>query len=231
MLNTGAHALASATSSTVTSAAITTQATGSGIEIVVDWSAANTFVSLLDSKLNDWIQIGSEITTSDTQCTMRRYYCANAIGGSGHTFTLTVSGGTLCSLAVTEMLTTNGNGVTLDQEGVVNDTASAFDSQSETTTQADEYLLGGFTFSGAGGTCVHTAGNSFTIIDAETDSNNFFPLMTMARIVTATGTYNTTTTVNLGVTAALCSLDTFRETSTIAVQLPIASLWPILVAG
>lgn len=210
-LTTGVHAIASGTGASLATGAITTQATGSGIEVVLNFEAAFTFTSLVDSKGNTWTQVGSEITDSGTVLKMRRYRCANAIGGSGHTFTLTCSGSNLMGLAAVEILTTNGAGITLDQEGVVNDTASAYDSGSETTTINDEYLLGGFTCQGGGGTYTHTAGNSFTIIDEETDGTNFFPLMTMRRIVTATGTYNTTTTVTTTPIAALCSLDTFSE--------------------
>lgn len=210
-LTLGVHALASASASTVTTGAITTQATGSGIELVVNFEAAVTFTSVTDSKGNTWTQIGSEITDSGTVVKMRRYRCNNAIGGSGHTFTLTCSGANVCGIAVVEELASVGAGVALDQEGVINDTASAYDSGSETTTIADEMLIGGFTCQGGGGTYTHTVGNSFTLIDEETNGTSFFPLATMYRIVTATGTYNTTTTVTTTPIAALCSLDTFRE--------------------
>jgi len=211
-LTLGVSAIASTIGSTATTGSITTQAAGSGLVVIVNLEKpTQTFTSVTDSKSNTWTQVGSELTDSGGVVAMRRYRCANAVGGSGHTFTLTCNVAGTCGIAVVEIKTTNGAGVTLDQEGVVNDAASAYDSGPETTTIADEFLLGGFTCEGSGGTYTHTVGNSFTLINGETDGSNFFPLATMYRIVTATGTYNTTTTVTTTPVAALCSLDTFSE--------------------
>ena len=211
-MSLGVNAIASGSGSTVTTGVITTQVAGSGIVLVVNFQKpTQTFTSVTDSKGNTWTQVGSEITDSGGVVAMRRYQCPNAIGGSGHTFTLTCNVAGVCGIAAVEVLTTNGAGITLDQEGVVNDTASAYDSGAETTTIANEFLLGGFTCEGGGGTYTHTFGNSFTLIHEETAGTNFFPLATCYRVVSATGTYNTTCTVTTTPIAALCSLDTYSE--------------------
>jgi hypothetical protein len=111
---------------------------------------------------------------------------------------------------VIEIKTTNGVGVTLDQEGAQQDDSSPFTSTSETTTVADEFMIGAFTCTGDSGTYTHTWGNSFTLSNEET-SDIYFALSTCYRIVTATGTYNTTVTVTPTGVKSVNSLDTFSE--------------------
>lgn len=210
-LSVGVNAIASANAASVTTGAVTTQVSGSGLVLVVNYQASATFTSVTDSKGNTWTQIGSTITDDGTVLTMRRYRCANAVGGSSHTFTLTCTASNVCGIAAVEILTTNGAGVVLDQQAVQNDSASPYVSPGVTTAIANEMLIGGFSGQGPAGTYTHTFGNSFTLVNEETDGNQFFPLATCSRIVSATGTYNTTCTVTTTPTHALCSLDTFSE--------------------
>ena len=215
----GTHIDASSLAATTTTAGITTQATGSGIHLVIDYyKAGQTFTRVEDSKANTWVQIGTEILSSDSVCAMRRYYCANAIGGSAHTFSLVCNVGGVASIAVTEVQTTNANGITLDQEGAQTDDTTPYISTSETTTIADEILMGAFTFTGDGGVATHTWGNSFTLVDEETNADTYFPLSTCYRVVSATGTYNTTCTVPQAIVHSVNSLDTFSEAAAGATQ-------------
>lgn len=222
-LTLGVNAIASGSGSTVTTGAITTQVSGSCLEVVVNLEKpTQTFTSVTDSKGNTWTIVGSALTDSGGVVEMRRYRCENAVGGSGHTFTLTCNVSGVCGIAAVEQRTTIGRGCALDQEGVINDTASAYDSGPETTTIADEFLFGGFTCQGGGGTYTHTFGNSFTLINEETNGTSFFPLATCYQLVTSIGTYNTTCTVTTNPIAALCSLDTYRENPPMGITMSVS---------
>ena len=212
-LGIGQTALASSNGTAVTTASVTTASSGSGIVLSIDYySAGSTFVSVSDSKGNSWVQIGSEIVDTTSTVAMRRYYAANATGGTGHTFTLTVSGSTrISSIAVTEITTTAGSGVTLDQSAQTQDNTSPFASAGITTTVADEFLLSSWTSQGDSGTYTHTAGNSFTKLANETNGSDFFPIGTGYRIVSSTGTYNGSWTTTGGSSAAVVCTDSFYE--------------------
>ena len=212
-LGLGQTALASGGGTTVTTASVTTASSGSGIVLSIDYYyAGSTFVSVSDSKGNTWVQIGSEIVSTYSSVAMRRYYAANATGGTGHTFTLTVSGGTLISsIAMTEITTTAGNGVTLDQSAQTQDDTTPYTSAGITTTVADEFLLSSWTAEGDGGTYTQTAGNSFTLLESETAGSDYFPLTTGYRIVSSTGTYNGSWTTTGGSSAAVVCTDSFYE--------------------
>lgn len=135
-------------STTATTAGVTTQATGSVIVLLATWRNTRTFSSIADNKGNSasYVQIGTELDTGFLKC--RMYYCENAAGGSGHTATITISGGTseitLLFLEITGAATSGA----FDKSARVLDASSPFTSgATATTTQAAELLVGGV-FSG-----------------------------------------------------------------------------------
>lgn len=208
----GAHAIAAnGGGTTVTTAAQTTATSGSALYIAVDFQPSQSFTSVTDSKGNTWTQIGAEVADGSNIVATRRYRCANATGGTNHTFTLTCANSGVCGIAFVEMTTTNGNGVTFDQQAAQADTVTAFVSPNVTTTVADEMLLSMFTAQGGGGTYNHTAGNSFTLIDEITDGASHFPIATSYRVVTATGTYNASWTTSFIPDDTVVSIETFSE--------------------
>lgn len=207
----GVHTLNSDdTAVSVTTAPITTQVSGSGLVLTIDFFTTQTFVSVSDSKGNAWVQIGTEVIAGATVA-MRRYYCANAGGGSGHTFTATVTGIVPIGIAVTEILTTNGQGVLLDQQASAVDPTSPYDSPGITTTLASEFLLAPITSHGGGATYNNVPGNSFTLVDQETNGNRFFPMGVAYRLVSSISTYSATWTISPTPTNGLVCIQSFSE--------------------
>jgi hypothetical protein len=209
----GVHTLSSALAATVTTGSLTTASTGSGLVLLVDWDSGGTFTSVSDSKGNTWVQVGTQQADSTNTVLTRRYYCANAVGGSSHTFTLTTSGASLCSIAVIEVTTTNGIGITLDQQIATQDGATPFASGSITTTVNNEILISLFTSQGSSGTYTPTAGNSFTLADAETNGSDFFPMVSGYRLVSSIGSYNASWTTTNAPSTSVVTTDSFYEVS------------------
>lgn len=195
-LAAGVHAATqSVSAATITTGAIATT-TGSGVIALVGFTNSQTFVSLTDSVGNTApTQIGSELYDTGTLLS-RLYYFPNITGNAAHTFTLTISGAATCSLLVVECTASNANGILLDQSNSGTDATSSYDSPSITTTVADEFLFGGsldrsVNFSN---TIIHTVGNSFTLTDEITNAGFYWTGYASSRVVSATGTYNTSWT-------------------------------------
>lgn len=196
----------------LTTADITTASSGSGLWMVVVYEPSMTFVSVQDSKSNTWVQIGSTVTDGSNVLATRRYKCVSATGGTNHNFTLTCNSAGVAHIAVVEITTTNGLGVTVDQQNAAADSSSPYTSPSVATTVADEFLISMMTCQGPGGTYTHTAGNSFTKFLEESDGSTYFPLAIGNRTVSATGSYSGSWTVTTTPADSVVSIDTFYET-------------------
>jgi len=214
-LGIGVHTFAENTSGlTVTTGGITTAASGSGIYLfcVFDKFTSQVFSSVTDNKGNsaNYVQVGAEIVSTDSSVMARVYYCPNATGGAGHTATLTVTGsnGSL-DLYIVEITTTNGAGITIDQATQNTDNTTPFTSSSITTTVANTMLMGGMS-ENASTSVTHTAGNSFAVIDEETTANAWSGASSW-RLVSATGTYNTSWTVTGTVSTSVQTIASFSE--------------------
>lgn len=182
-------------SGSITTDALTTQASGSVFIVAAAAQAGGINNAISDSKSNSY---GSPILDIENGVGMgvKLWYCENGTGGSGHTVTNTsIVDGTLYFLELTGMLTSGA----LDQSAQNTDGSSPYDSSSITTTQAIETIIG--MVGDSGGT--FTAGNSFTKIQEETDSGLYWPSCLVARDVTSTGSYNTTFTSTDGSAKAL----------------------------
>lgn len=186
---------ANGTGTTLTTSAIATTG-GSGVLIGLHWYNAGgvTFTSLTSSTSESVTQVGTELLSSNF-ATSRLYYLPNTAGNANHTFTLTCSVSTYKNLYVVEVDTTNGAGVLLDQQARQNDDATPFVSPNITTTIANEILYGMSVSESNSNPVTHTAGNSFVKQGEVTDGTTSIPGAHATRIVTATGTYQTSWTM------------------------------------
>src|SRR3990172_4145310 len=87
-LSLGVTAVASTTSGTTVPTPARTTTPGSTIVLCGDWNTGDPFVSFTDSKGNTWTQIQTELGASPRT---RMYYAENILGGTNHTFTLTIT--------------------------------------------------------------------------------------------------------------------------------------------
>ena len=215
-LSAGAKASAAAAAvNTVTTAGVTTQSTGSGFWLSVGWHSGATVNTPTDNKGNAYVQVGS--TQVDGSWSWARYYCATGAGGSGHTFTVTTTGSVaLVQILAQELITTNGNGVVLDQTAQQQLNVASWVSPSVTTTSANEILVGGWLGHTSSGTASFTANSSFalgpTILDGSFDNS----AAVETRVVSATGSYHADFSVS-GITWGTnnqdLTIDTFSEAS------------------
>lgn len=184
-ISLGVHAIASHATAATTSGITTT----SGSALLYLCAGTTSLTNLTDSKGNTPVLVGSEIT-GGSGFKVRVYRAWNITGGAGHTATLTQADSTLHLIEIKGVDTSSPQ----DQVNNINRTASPYTSPSITTTVADEILIGYQVCDGGTGS-VFTHGNSFTGIETETDGNVWWPSASSYRIVSATGTYNTSVTI------------------------------------
>lgn len=201
---TATAATGSATS--VTTPGNTSQATGSTF-YVSGFYNTGAFNGWTDSKSNSYSQIG--VTQTSSPGDARQDQKVNGAGGAGHTFTLNMSPasfGTIFAVEITGADTT----APLDQNNSNVDPTNPYDSNSVTTTQANELLIGSV-FEVSSTTVVHTFNNSFTLDREEQDGVNFATGALGHRFVTSTLTTSTNVSETGTITAALVFIATFKE--------------------
>lgn len=197
-LGLGISEAASTSAGTSITTAGATSTSGSAVVLGGTWTDTSNFTSFTDSNTNTWTQIQTELTGAAHDS--RSYYAQNITGGVGHTFTLTINVSDFVSIWAVEATGAATTGV-LDQSGRQDDVASPFTSPAVTTVDADEFLVGFCLSDSTSNPATHTAGNSFTKLDEIVNGIDFWTGASAYRIVTATGTFNTTFTV-LGAGAA-----------------------------
>src|SRR5574343_667241 len=156
--------IASGVNNTVTTASVNTGATGSAFFLFVQFEGGSTFTSVTDNKGNTYTQIGTELT-ANSGAKSRIYYCQNAAGGTGHTFTATVSTNVAITLHAVEITGAKSASVLNPTPPAANDDlASPFTSNNITTLQADALLVAcmGCTNSGSN-PATHAEANGFTV--------------------------------------------------------------------
>jgi hypothetical protein len=178
---------------TFASSSLTTAASGSTFVIFCDVETA-AFTGVSDSKSNVWTPFSGPPSSFGN--TAFAYYCENATGGAGHTFSATASAG-FPSMWVVEITGGLTSGIVDGTPAKQADASSPFSAGGITTSQADELLLA-FCGTDAGGSVTHTHGNSFTEIDAITDGSNFWTGATSYKVVSSTNTYDTSVATNTG---------------------------------
>lgn len=225
------EAKATTAGATATTAAVTTQASGSVFVVCYTFDSAATFTSITDSKSNSWSIIGSEINASNHKS--RMYYVENATGGSSHTFTGTNGSASLdCSIWVIEITGALTSG-SLDQSGSRSDTTSPFTlAAGLLTTQNDEALVTFVCGNSGSNPATHAESGlgASTVQDQLNNGTNSWTGASATEIKSSTGTYNPSWTES-GATAAHVWFATFKAAGdaagiTNAGSLNDAAHWP-----
>lgn len=188
-----------------TTAAITITA-GSSIARGMEWDAGINFTSITDSRTQTHNQIDVERTVSSIKA--RAYDIINAAAGST-TFSGAVSSSANITLTVTEITGALTSGAR-DQAASNTDSSTPFASPSITTTQAAE-LIWSF-FAGNSGTtpATHAESTGFTIQNDVTTGGPDWTACDATKIVSSTGTYNSSFTENGG-TAGCVFIASYKE--------------------
>lgn len=129
-------------STSVTSASVTTAASGSGILLATN-GKGGVPTNVRDSKSNSWTQLGSTVNYNFAGNWGSLWYCLNATGGAGHTFSFDQGGFADASVLAQEITTTVGLGLATDNVGVagIERSASPFTSNSLTSVSANAALI------------------------------------------------------------------------------------------
>jgi hypothetical protein len=185
----GAHdsnLLTSGTSS-VTTAAVTTQAAGSSFIVFTVNYGDDNVLSVADNKGNpNYTRIGVELDNTGDGFYVGAWVCENCVGGASHQVTLTVDLTTLAAVYFVEIT----GGVT---SGLVDVSNSAVDSATPFTaavapTAGNRLLLSFITGNSGSGTVTYNGtSQSFTSVDAETNGNTGLTGQLAQRSVTANG--------------------------------------------
>jgi len=154
---------ASASGTTVTTAALTTTA-GNAVVAVVGMFGTDAFNTLTDSQGNTYTQVLAVPAPSGLIGRHGVYMATGIVGGAGHTVTFTAvagNGGTI-SMVIAEVSVTQ----TVDKSAIGTYPAAAattLTAPSVTTTVATELIIGTFTLDGAATNTTFTAGTGYTI--------------------------------------------------------------------
>lgn len=222
----------------VTSAAVTTAASGSTIVLALSWGFTNggTFATISDNKGNTYTQIGTELVSGNHRA--RLYYCENAIGGTGHTATFTINSADFMGIFFLEITGGATSGI-LDKNARQNDTTSPFTSgATATTAQANEMLVGFVSGDSGSNPATHgisgaTPSTGWTIQAGAEEKNGSANVVgaIATNIVSATGAYTAGFTES-GSSRAHVFIATFKEAAAAPKSFlpnPAARMLPLLV--
>jgi hypothetical protein len=195
---TGVHAVAySANAANITTAAITTQTSGSTILIWIGSGALSEVASKVptDNKGNTYHSTGANAYVSYPTSGENLYICTNAAGGSGHTFTWPGEAEMESTIMVVEVK--NGGrvaSVTTNAVGTVSGTQTSAYCANTGPASVVAVWAGdaGATSSSA------TPNNSFNVLDTQSLASGYVEGVTASKDLSAAGNNDVTWTQNIG---------------------------------
>lgn len=194
---------ASATSATAT----LNTTSGSAVLICTGGRLTDLATAPTDSHSNTWSAVGSPIEFHDwPDYGIRVWYCLNITGGTGHTFTQTMTIFDEVTIAVVEVI----DGVFLqDYESAHPDNGQAL-TVPDVTITGPAYLVSFFCGDAVtGATTTITASNGYTVLDVSTfedHPNGYVPIGIVGRAAADAGSYGTTYTESPDQGAALWNI-------------------------
>jgi hypothetical protein len=213
--------VAHTTSSNTTVSTTGIDTTGALIfEVGCAWYGTGSAPTVSDSKANTWTssQLGSTLAfAADANAKTAAYRIVPSSVGTGHTFTITFGAAqdvmTLFIAAITGSAGSFDDGTPAGLE----DTASAFVSNSITTTNASDVLVAfTFTFTSGGTETLDWTANSFTQVQQQNDGNAFAGALAK-RLVSSTGAYQSSfTSSGAGTSAAITYLHAIKSAAAAA---------------
>jgi len=198
---------------------VTTQASGSLFAVGFVTDAGLTVISVVDSKSNAYSLIKGSVSMAGAGGLGFLYRSTGSVGGASHTATVTMSGAGRMTVFFGEILGTSA----FDLGNGVEDAASPFASPSITTTSARELLLGMIGGDSASNPATNAESTGMVILSAAEELNgaaNWVGCFA-SRVVSATGSYNSSFTESGSVDCAVF-IASWIETPTSAPPGPLA---------
>ncbi len=220
----GLHVVKTADISTVTTTpATSTGGAGTVFLVTAGWISGGATPTVVDNKGNVFTLVGSVIDSGlgywggiwKCEGTNGGPAGAPSVGGSGHTFTVTSTGGGggAIGVFVDEVLGCPITGAAVDQApiGLFSNTSPFLSTTSGTTSQASELVFAGVITGSSSGTETLTWNNGFTQIDSSSNANTDITGGTASKLVTSVGTYQSSfTSAGAGTTNAISFLVTVK---------------------
>lgn len=183
---------ASVNAASATTAGILTT-TGQRVVAICAYFAGNTPAAtpVSDSLGNTWTLVSAFVGGAAGNSAVGMYEARNITGGSGHTFTFSLTASGFPSIAV---LYVDDTDVTIASDRAASTAATASGTShasaaTATTTIAAEVLVGGFTHNGGANQAI-TAGSGYTIpTNGKVESTTNTPIAVEWQAVAATGAY------------------------------------------
>lgn len=195
-------ALTSGQNTTTTSSFTSTA--GNTIWVGVSDASGQGSLTISDNKGNTYTQIGTTQTNASGS-QLRRYYCANIAGGSGHTVTATWGSNSDAVVAVLELAGVQSSPLDVSSQGA--DANPPWTTTTPTLSQADSVAVS--MASGAtNGTWSESSG--FTIDQQEGNSSLYWTAAAGSRVVSATTALTPSWTISGGGSDASVSCDVFK---------------------
>lgn len=206
-------------SSTGTTTAMATQASGSILVAGMVFDNTVNFVSLAENKGNGApTQIGSELAFGSAK--VRFYYWQNAVGGAGHTCTLTLDAAAAKDLQWVEI---TGGALTSSLDAApaaVTDASSPFQSASTgVLAQANEAVVS-FIATANGTNSAFAESTGFTIQQSEPNGISFWTAALATKLVSATIAQQASWTQASATNSGVC-IASFKEFGSVAVNVPM----------
>lgn len=174
--HTAKQSAAAPGNTSITTDAIDTTTNGSSFVVFVNYTGA-TPPAVTDNKGNTYRQVGAAVDFPTPAAPAAMFYCEDAQGGIGHTFTTSFGVNTLCGMWVVEVVGGRLFGLIDRQPAGQGTSTQPFLSPSSGTTRQEDELVLAFTATGT------------TIIGTEkiTWGNGFYPLDALSNTLSVTG--------------------------------------------
>lgn len=201
---------ASSASSTVTTSAGTTQASGSTFVQFVSYDNSRTISSVTDNKGNTYSIVGTAQAEPNAAGLLAIYACQNGIGGASHTGTVVCSGLAYHVVHLVEVPGALAASLDVSAQGV--DTNTPFALATGTLAQADELVLAFVACNDGATSSVTYSSSNTTVISQEGDQNNYWTSAVSKLVVSSTASVSPSFTITAGTQAGL-KLATFKAAS------------------
>lgn len=142
-----------------TTTGITTSSSGSSFFVMFSSGSGSTVTDVTDSKLNTYVSLANVTDTNEGK-KLWVYYAVNGTGGDSHTFTVNLSGNSLCVTAIE--VTGAATSSIIDVSNSTWDTGGTPFNCSVTPTVDDTLVLGFACYGGVNNSGSYTVNGGFT---------------------------------------------------------------------
>lgn len=198
----GIHALTQSGTTTKTTPARNSAASGSTFVVLVAMDRTKTVSSVTDNKGNTYTLRGTQQVNFAFDLGLSAYVCENGSGGTGHQATVVFSADAFSSVGLFEL--TGVSAASFDNIWQGNDASTPFDAVTTADfAQANTLVLGVVSTDSSAATVNAAESTGFTLVEETTDGVNYFNLHVFEKTVAATTALTPSFTANAAANASI----------------------------